>query len=162
MKKRLLSILTCLALCLSMLPTAALAAEDTTPATPTVETNSWYNVMYVFANGTPITIEKGEAEGTSKVWYGDPDHKTYLDLDPDTDGEQTELDVSRWSIYGGTNSSDFMGNTNITMTGGKVGVIASGSRDEMTGDTIITMTGGEVTGGIYGARAKINGSVTIN
>ena len=159
MKKRLLSILTCLALCLSLLPATALAAEDTTPATPTVVED--YG-MKIFANGTPITVEAGTDPGTSKVWYDDQGHKTYLDLDPDADGEQTELDISTYNIYGGTNSSDFEGNTKITMTGGKVNGIISGSHGEMTGSTSITMTGGEVTGVIYGAYTKINGSVTID
>lgn len=112
----------------------------------------------IFANGTPITLEAGiEKSSNTRIKYEATGVEVYMDLDPDTEGEQTEADLSEWDIYGGC-EDDSLGtqdnpvNASITINGGYVEDVYGGSfsaSEDNYGDTYVTVNGGTVET-IYG------------
>ena len=148
MKRRFLSTLMALCLALSLLPTAAFAAErdeapveempvevqpmeeplEEEPAGPTASDTNF------FANGTSITITASEPEGATKANFdnsftaaGDDAYISW------NDGETTQyIGVSsKVSVYGGKDGSASavtVPSTSITMTGGKVANVYGGNR----------------------------------
>ena len=146
MKRRFLSTLMALCLALSLLPTAAFAAErdeapveempvevqpmeeplEEEPAGPTASDTNF------FANGTSITITASEPEGATKANFdnsftaaGDDAYISW------NDGETTQyIGVSsKVSVYGGKDGSASavtVPSTSITMTGGKVANVYGG------------------------------------
>ena len=170
-KRRLLSILTCLALCLTLLPTAALAADEgqtiyvggvaltSTEATPTV---------YARTVGGAVTTGGASATSYNIKWDGET-----LTLNGAT---ITQGSHENAAIYFCDNSSLVLTGTN-TVTGPAVkdgnsyGIYAAGSEEDITltisGEGSLTATGGSASGeylgssGIQGDRIIINsGRVT--
>jgi len=135
-------------------------------ATPSIDGNK-----NIYANGIPIIIEAGTlAVGVqnSKIKFNDGTNDVYLDLDPDTNDIQEEMDLSRHTIYGGSNTSD-VENTSITMTGGKIFNIFGGgygSNSIISEDTHINISGtaeimGDVCGGGNGNNVLGTSYITI-
>ena len=148
MKRRFLSTLMALCLALSLLPTAAFAAEGDEapveempvevqpmeeplveePAGPTASGTSF------FANGTPITITDSAPDGATKASFdgsftatGDSAYISW------NDGETTQYigvssDVSVYGGKDGSASAVTVPSTSITMTGGKVANVYGGNR----------------------------------
>ena len=170
-KRRLLSILTCLALCLTLLPTAALAAAvgetihvggvelTTTAETPTV---------YARTVEGAVTTDGANESSYNIKWDGETLTLNNADI---TQGSHENA-----AIYFCDNSSLVLTGTN-TVTGPAVtdgnsyGIYAAGSGEDITltisGDGSLTATGGTVIGasqwssGIEGDRIIINsGTVT--
>ena len=170
-KRRLLSILTCLALCLTLLPTAALAAAvgetihvggvklTTTAETPTV---------YARTVGGAVTTTGADEGNYNIMWDGET-----LTLNGAT---ITQGSHENAAIYFCDNSSLVLTGTN-TVTGPAVkdgnsyGIYAAGSEEDITltisGEGSLTATGGSASGeylgssGIQGDRIIINsGRVT--
>ena len=158
MKKKLLSALLTLTMCTGLLPATAFAAE----VIPTIEKQTF---TYVYANGVPIFIEAGQEDSSlTSIYYMDGEEKVYLDLDPDTEGEQTERELSGCMIYGGS-ADGSVASTSITMTGGSVQYIYSGcdNSNTVTGDTSVVMTGGIVDYIYNGSdQGAVDGTATID
>ena len=128
---------------------------------PTVETKP-AGVTHIYANGTPITIEAGTDEGTSKIKYSDGTNDVYLDLDPTAGVEQTQMDLSKYWIYGSAKDTAVSG-TNVTMTGGTVAYVFGGggfSSSTVNGSTNVEISGGTVAN-VYGGGSG-SGSIGKN
>ena len=157
MKKRFLSTLMALCLALSLLPTAAFAAEG--GETPVEEMPVEVQPMEVqpmeeplveetagptasgtnfFANGTPITITASAPEDATEANFDSSftaigtDGCTSAYISWDEDGTTKYVGVSEnVSIYGGKDGSASavtVPSTSITMTGGKVANVYGGNR----------------------------------
>ena len=126
MKRRFLSTLMALVLALSLIPTAALAAEEA--SAPTASGTNF------FANGTPITITASAPEGATKASFDSGFTANGTDAYISwNDGETTQyIGVNaNVSIYGGKDGSAgavTVPSTSITMTGGKVANVYGGNR----------------------------------
>ena len=190
MKKRFLSTLMALCLALSLLPTAAFAAEgDEAPVEvqpmeePLVEKTAGPTASGTnfFANGTSITITASEPEGATKANFDNSftaaGNNAYISWD-DHHGAKKYVGVSEnvtvWGGGDGSGTAVSFPSTSITMTGGTVKNILGGnfgqentSRDgcsSVTGDVDISITGGSVTKLIYGGgenNTRVDGTVTI-
>ena len=153
MKKRFLSTLMALCLALSLLPTAAFAAEG--GETPVEEMPVEVQPMEVqpmeeplveetagptasgtnfFANGTSITITDSKPEGATEVSFDDSfkaaGDAAFISWN---DGETTlyigvSSDVSVYGGKDGSASAVTVPSTSITMTGGKVANVYGGNR----------------------------------
>ena len=148
MKRRFLSTLMALCLALSLLPTAAFAAEgDETPVEempvevqpmeePLVEETAGPTASGTnfFANGTSITITDSAPEGATEASFDDSFTAAGTDAYISwNDGETTQyIGVSsKVSVYGGKDGSASavtVPSTSITMTGGKVANVYGGNR----------------------------------
>ena len=156
MKRRIFSLLTCLALVLSLLPTAAFAAESTLTYDDTAKA--------IYANGTAITIVAGTTEGCSTVQVNG---QAVANLE--------DANLSAYTIYGGSNNATLtVETTSVTIDGGTVGAVYGGGYSDGTdatvaGNTSVTIKSGTVNGGVYGggysdgtdATVAGNTSVTI-
>ena len=178
-----------LCLALSLLPTAAFAAEgDEAPVEvqpmeePLVEETAGPTASGTsfFANGTPITITDSAPDGATKASFdgsftatGDSAYISW-----DDHGAKKYVGVSEnvtvWGGGDGSGTAVSFPSTSITMTGGTVKKILGGnfgqknkSRDDcssVTGDVDISITGGSVTNLIYGGGENntcVDGTVTI-
>ena len=169
-KRRLLSILTCLALCLTLLPTAALAADEgQTIYVGDVELTTTAENPTVYARTVGGAVTPGGSEDSYNIkWDGETLTLNNADI---TQGSHENA-----AIYFCDNSSLVLTGTN-TVTGPAVtdgnsyGIYAAGSGEDITltisGDGSLTATGGTVIGasqwssGIEGDRIIINsGTVT--
>ena len=115
----------------------------------------------VYANGCPIIIAAGTTEGYTTI-YWDKNGNGKGDSGEEISGA-TNVDMSGYLIFGGCKTDAFIGNTKITMTGGKVSrVFGSGNDGAVTGNTSVTINGGTVTyvygGGNFGT---VSGSTTV-
>ena len=113
-KKVVLSILSCFALLASSLPSTAVlvSANETNKTTQGEPQQKVINdVMYVFANGTPITVTYDEDSGTNTVTW--------------TEGSIEQIPTNA-IIFGGCHGSDATVNTDVTIDGAKVGSVYGG------------------------------------
>lgn len=158
MKRRMLSLVTALVLCLGLLPGTALGAE--TGEDPSVQpraTPADINMDhggFVFAQGVPIVIK--ENNGITSIY--------------DTGGTLLSgtTDVSSCAIYGGWYDlgTTHTGGTSIVMESGTVPAIFGGSYgDILDGNTNIVLNGG-TAGWVYGGgnQSTVTGTayVTVN
>ena len=153
--------LACLLL-LTLLPVSALA-EDTpaAPTAPTVKNNG------IYANGFPIQIVAGSAEGRTNILYDVNGDSTigeteYLQIGADTATAQG-YDLSGYVVYGGSENVA-VDSASVTMTGGTVtGVYGGGWFGAVTGDAGVTITGGTVTGSVCGGgrSGTVGGSASV-
>ena len=164
-KRRLLSILTCLALCLTLLPTAALAADEgqtiyvgdveltTTAETPTV---------YARTEDGAVTTDGANESSYNIKWDGET-----LTLNGAT---ITQGSHENAAIYFCDNSNLVLTGTN-TVTGPAVtdgnsyGIYAAGSGEDITltisGNGSLTATGGSAMSGKYLGSSGIQGDRII-
>ena len=130
---------------MSLVPMAALAAEDTgTISEPTASGNAF------FANGTPITISADvPADATAVTFEGlnnNGEATAYISWTDDS-GKLVYLEATAGLVYvfGGGNGSSSpvsIASTNITMTGGKIrylygGNYGSNGKTEGTSSTVV-------------------------
>ncbi len=154
MKRRILSIITTLALCLGLLPGTVFAAEAGDGLeTRTASINMSYK-GFVFAQGVPIVIK---ANGSITSIY-----------DPEGNLLSGDTDVSSCAVYGGwfDSGNTHTGSTSIVMESGTVTSIFGGSyNDVLDGNTDITLNGG-TAGWVYGGgnQSTVTGTarVTVN
>ncbi len=125
-----------------------------TKPVPTVSSNNLY------ANGVDIRIVAGNIDGNTNVLYdkdgdgqiGDTEYLQIGTTVPSAEG----YDLVGYNIYG-------VGG-DITMEGGSVQIIYGGSDSQYEGDTNITMTGGkaeQVVGGGGGSNGSVKGNTNI-
>ena len=129
--------------------------------TPYVETS----FTQIFGNGTPLYIVSG-TEGETAIYYMSGSSKVYLN----PNGAKGD-DMSAYSIYCGANGYHLDGDTNITMSGGKVknifgagagATVQDQTLGKLNGNVFITITGGSVTRGVFASNsAEVTGNVTI-
>ncbi len=129
--------------------------------TPSVETS----FTQIFGNGTPLYIVSG-SEGETAIYYMSGSSKVYLN----PNGAKGD-DMSAYSIYGGADGYYLDGDTNITMSGGKVknlfgagagATVQDQTLGKLNGNVFITITGGSVTRGVFASNsAEVTGNVTI-
>lgn len=161
MKKRLLSNLLCICMVISLMSanTIIASAEVGFTAGMTAMTSpGGTGDIWIFANGTPITIE---AKGTGTVIKADNNGVfTEVDLADVTkslmngetsaalvDSGENGYDLSHTVIFGGNNEQILYSSTSITMNGGMVGSLVGGSYARLTqGNTNITINGGTLKG----------------
>ena len=148
MKRRFLSTLMALVLALSLIPTAALAAEREASAPTASDTN-------FFANGTPITITDSAPDGTLETFEGFTANGDSAYISWNEDGTTKYVGVAQSvSIYGGGDGRTMpvtFSSTSITMTGGKVRDVYGGNRgaldnvekncSKITGDVKLSFSG---------------------
>ena len=157
MKRRILSIITALALCMGLLPGTASAGEtgEEDSAQPRAASTD-INMMsgFVFAQGVPIVIKNND--GITSIYA--------------TDGNllSGDTDVSSCAIYGGWYDPNNIhtSSTSIVMESGTVPVIYGGSYgDTLVGNTNVVLNGGTV-GWVYGGgcQSTVTGDthVTVN
>ena len=145
MKKRFLSVLTALALCLTLLPTAALAADITRPSTGETET-----IGEVTGNGT---IQSSQSVSKLDFRFDPPSSVTEYKI---TDGG-----TAKWEPGNGSTPNKLTLN-GVTMTGDSyvVGVPAN-TEIILSGENKITSTNGSAICAQNGA-LKITGSGSLN
>ena len=144
MKKRFLSVLTALALCLTLLPTAALAADITRPSTGETET-----IGEVTGNGT---IQSSQSVSKLDFRFDPPSSVTEYKI---TDGG-----TAKWEPGNGSTPNKLTLN-GVTMTGDSyvVGVPAN-TEIILSGENKITSTNGSAICAQNGA-LKITGSGSL-
>ena len=144
MKKRFLSVLTALALCLTLLPTAALAADITRPSTGETET-----IGEVTGNGT---IQSSQSVSKLDFRFDPPSSVTEYKI---TDGG-----TAKWEPGNGSTPNKLTLN-GVTMTGDSyvVGVPAN-TEIILSGENKITSTNGSAICPQNGA-LKINASGSL-
>ncbi|PKM85858.1 MAG: hypothetical protein CVU87_14210, partial [Firmicutes bacterium HGW-Firmicutes-12] len=166
------TLLMVLILCIGMMlfSTAAFAVGE-------LEIGSGVNNHNIYANGNAIIIEKVSDTYPllSNIYLDKGVIGTYEDvtdtivdlfslgLIPDSGG----YDLSNYNIYGGRGTvAALVGNTQITMLGGKVqNLMGGGKLYPVTGDTYVTMRGGQansVFGGSVDTDVNGNTNVTIS
>ena len=174
MKRRFLSTLMALCLALSLLPTAAFAAEgdeapveempvevqpmeeplEEEPAGPTASDN------YFFANGTPITITKTAPGDGEKVLFEEfraTGESAYISWDDNGTTKYVGVNGTSAYVFGGSDGREeavTVPNTSINMTGGTIYRLFGGnygeeradthSRSEVTGNVNISLSGNAV------------------
>ncbi len=125
---------------------------------PSYELDAGRNRFY--ANGNAIILAEGTTAGNTVVY-----------LDADRDGvvdagegmveittatgsyDAAGYDLSDFSIFGGSDT-DLTADTQITMTGGTVGLIYGANfNSDLTGDVVVNVQGGEVLNQVYGGGA---------
>ena len=166
MKKRTLRSIICIAVVIAVVlgvlifaGTLKVSAEGA--RTPSVETS----FTQIFGNGTPLYIVSG-TEGETAIYYMSGSSKVYLN----PNGAKGD-DMSAYSIYGGADGYHLDGDTNITMSGGKVknifgagagATVQDQTLGKLNGNVFITITGGSVTRGVFASNsAEVTGNVTI-
>lgn len=148
------------------------AEEVAASNVPVVDTVS----RHIYANGLPIVLESaGESQGAvlTMIKYYDGEGAVPLDLDPDTDGVQTQANLSAYTVFGG-GTADIDGGTSVTMTGGAVmAIYGGGASDTTVGSSTIEITGGTVGSSVcagshngtadntYGVTGQKNGFIYI-
>ena len=145
MKRKFFAAFLSLCMVMSLVPMAALAAEDTgTISEPTASGNAF------FANGTPITISADvPADATAVTFEGlnnNGEATAYISWTDDS-GKLVYLEATAGLVYvfGGGNGSSSpvsIASTNITMTGGKIrylygGNYGSNGKTEGTSSTVV-------------------------
>ena len=145
MKRKFFAAFLSLCMVMSLVPMAALAAEDTgTISEPTASGNAF------FANGTPITISADvPADATAVTFEGlnnNGEATAYISWTDDS-GKLVYLEATAGLVYvfGGGNGSFSpvsIASTNITMTGGKIrylygGNYGSNGKTEGTSSTVV-------------------------
>ena len=158
--KKSLALLLALCLTMSLLPTAALAGNETGSLTvKDIAFNKWITGQtgesitqrWIFANGTPITIEAKGTGSSIKDASGNELTPAGFVNDP-TNG----YDLSKAAIVGGSHG-DLTGNTSVTMKSGTVGSIVGGCYGgTLTGDASVTIEGGTLSGMKYGVSTSID------
>ena len=112
---------------------------------------------FIYAHGTPITIEAGSSSSTASVWYMNGSTKTYV-----------AENVSGAVIYGGCDGESLDSDTNITMTGGSVSAIYGGglniydASESYVNNVNISISGGTVSIGVFASNSNwVKGNVNI-
>ena len=163
-KRRLLSILTCLALCLTLLPTAALAADEgqTIYVGGEALTGSADSPVYAKTNSSGTVTPGGSEDSYNIKWDGET-----LTLNGATITQGSHKNAA---IYFCDDSSLVLTGTN-TVTGPAVtdgnsyGIYAAGSEEDITltisGEGSLTATGGSAMSGEYLGSYGIQGDRII-
>ena len=127
--------------------------EPPAAPTPTVECTN----TNIYANGVEINIVAGTTPGYTNILYdqngdGTIGETEYLKIG-DNDPTDAGYDLHGYSVYGGCKGKELIGDTKITMTGGKVKNVLGGG----DGDSVSSGTGGGVNGN---TQVIIGGTVT--
>lgn len=140
---------------------SGLSVKAALPSTPTLDAIE----KKLYANGHPIVIEAGVQDpNKTRIRY---DNDKYLIFGSDSGTTSTEVDLSEHEIYGGA-STESVASSSITMTGGKVRLLAGGGSNNaatVTGAINIHISGTAQIKTLYGGGANNNatsGDVTID
>lgn len=148
---RLCAALVCAVLCALLLGTGAGAAHAAA-SDPVIEDQGGAYVVY--ANGTPITLEKGEAPDTTKVVFSKGGVKTPVAL-----GGVEEFDLRASTVYGGTKEEDpSIKSASIAMGGGSVHAICGADEKQKGSENLVAAV--SITGGAVNTVTGVSGIET--
>jgi len=118
----------------------------------------------ISANGANLIIEN---EGGATRIYFDEDNDGVADSDEAVlDDNGNRMDFTGWTVYGGSQSGKYTGDTNVTVNGGNLEALYGGNGTgslssanvEINGGTIGTVYGGSDSGSVSGdTRVDIKG-----
>jgi len=147
-----------------ILGTAPTMLADTVPMMDTANRR-------IYANGVPLILAAGASAAAYTVIYLDNNGNGEIDPGTDTiwagsgmNNTAAGNNLASYTIYGGTQTDAFSGNTSITMLGGKIAYLYGGSRTgDITGNTNVTAAGGTISSTVYGGSwtGKITGGTNV-
>ncbi len=138
------------------------------PAVPTAVTSQ--PTPCIYANGAELLLEADPANTSNTVVkyrpMGSADEVPYTTFNINSSDSN---DLSSYNVHGGTGgssgSADLIGNTKITMTGGKVYYIyGGGNSKKVTGNASVIMKGGtayRLSGGGNNGSSEVTGTANV-